>query len=89
VRRLAILPLIAALALSACGGAETTPQPRVPFPPVQEEGGKAYVPVKSQDEAVQLCVTATTAWPDEYSAYDTVIFKIPGPGANYACERSS
>jgi hypothetical protein len=89
VRRLAILPLIASLALSACGETKTTAQPTVAFPPVQEQGGKAFAPVKSQNQAVHLCLTALTQWPDAYSAYDAIIFKVPGPGRNYVCKRPS
>jgi hypothetical protein len=87
VRRLAILPLVAALALSACGSSEKTTV-NTPFPPVEEQGGRAYADAKSQNNAARLCIMALTDWPDAYSAYDQVTFRIPGPGRDYVCKRA-
>jgi hypothetical protein len=87
VRRLAILPLVAALALSACGSSDKTTV-ETPFPAAQEQGGRAYADVKDQNEAARLCFTALAAWPEAYSAYDKVTFRVPGPGRDYVCKRS-
>ena len=87
-RLIALLPLIAALALSACGGTTQKTTVDISFPPVHEQGGKAYADAKSQNDAVHYCVAALTEWPEAYSAYDKVTFKIPGPGRDYACTRS-
>lgn len=86
MRRLAILPLIAALALSACGSSEKTTVD-TSFPPVNEQGGRAYADAKNQNDAARLCFIALTDWPDAYSAYDKVTFRIPGPGRDYVCTR--
>jgi ABC-type glycerol-3-phosphate transport system substrate-binding protein len=87
VRRLTIaLVMIAALALAACGGSETKTTAD-PFPPVEERGGRAYADAKSQNDAVRICVQALTEWPEAYSAYDRVTFRVPGPGRDYVCSR--
>jgi hypothetical protein len=86
VRRLAILPLIAAIALSACGSSQKT-SVDTSFPPVEEQGDRAYAEAKDQNDAARLCITAIAAWPEEYSAYDEVTFRIPGPGRDYVCKR--
>lgn len=88
MRRLLILPLLAALALAACGGSGEKTTVDVSFPPVHEQGGRAYASAKTQTAAVRLCVAALTAWPEAYSAYDKVTFRIPGPGRDYTCTRS-
>lgn len=86
MRRLAILSLVATLGLAACGSSEKTTV-ETSFPAVHEQGGRAYADVKSQTAAGRLCFIALTAWPDAYSAYDTVTFRIPGPGRDYVCKR--
>ncbi len=86
MRRLAILSVVAALGLAACGGSDKTTV-NATFPPVHEEGGRAYAEVKDQNEAGRLCFVALTAWPDVYSAYDQVTFRVPGPGRDYVCKR--
>jgi hypothetical protein len=88
VYRLAILSLIAALAVSACGGNSATTTENVSFPPVHERDGRALADVKSQAEAVRFCVAALLHWPDAYSAYDKVAFDIPGPHRNYVCKKN-
>jgi len=87
VRRLLILPIVATLALGACGGNSDKITANVSFPPVHEKGGRAYASVKDQTTAARYCFQALGAWPDAYSAYDEVIFEIPGPGRNYVCKR--
>jgi hypothetical protein len=87
VRRLLILPIVATLALGACGGNSDKITANVSFPPVHEKGGRAYASVKDQTTATRYCFQALGAWPDAYSAYDEVIFEIPGPGRNYVCKR--
>jgi hypothetical protein len=54
---------------------------------VHEQGGRAYASVKDQNTAASYCFQALGSWPDAYSAYDEVIFKIPGPGRDYVCKR--
>lgn len=87
-RLIALLSLIAVLAFSACGGTTRKTTVDISFPPAHEQGGRAYADAKSQNDAVRYCIAALTEWPQEYSAYDEVIFKIPGPGRDYTCARS-
>ena len=87
MRRLLILPIVATLALGACGGNSDKTTVNVSFPPVHEQGGRAYASVKDQNTAARYCFQALGSWPDAYSAYDEVTFKIPGPGRDYVCKR--
>lgn len=87
MRRLAFLLLVAALALSACGGSSTTTVGTT-FPPVHEKGGRAYADAKNTNDATRLCILALTDWPDAYSAYDEVSFQVPGPAHDYVCKRN-
>ena len=86
MRRLALLSLLVALTLSACGSSQKTTVD-TSFPPVEEQGGRAYAEAKDQNDAARLCITAFAAWPEEYSAYDEGTFRIPGPGRDYVCKR--
>jgi hypothetical protein len=88
VRRLLILPVIATLGLGACGGNSDKTTADLSSPPVHERGGKAYASVKNQTAATRYCIQALGSWPEAYSAYNEVIFNIPGPGRNYVCKRS-
>lgn len=88
MRRLAVLPVVAALALSACGGSSTTTTVGTTFPPVEEKAGRAYADAKGDTDAARLCILALNDWPDAYSAYDEVTFRIPGPGRDYVCKRT-
>ena len=86
MRRLALLSLLFALTFSACGSSQKTTVD-TSFPPLEEQGGRAYAEAKDQNDAARLCITAYAGWPEEYSAYDEVTFRIPGPGRDYVCKR--
>ena len=88
MRRLLILPLIAALPLTGCGGNSTsTSANTTSFPAVHVKGGQAYAPVKGETQAFRYCFAAGNSWPDVYSAYNKVTFTIPGPARDYVCKR--